>query len=297
MASSYLRSFRNDAAVKRDADLRTADADYNRDKLAVERGLRTAPKYSENMWSTFCWCAAGGLLLGIVLHVYILIPIAAAGGFAVHWLIHQSKVDQVNRHNAQVRQELRDLEKKYHANCASIREDCDRRIAAEENRYKTQVLSARTAYGGSVVLQPIVDWLMTSFRSKIMSADRGIYVAVIGAEIWYEVCQSNIALKRKNPHSGSLENDGQPFDLKTNGKVHYKDVPDFYERVGFAQALAKRLQFEVAKSFPADPVAPMNGAKPKITIDYDDAMMHIIYQAQNPNYRAPVSPKRGVGGI
>ena len=67
-----------------------------------------------------------------------------------------------------------------------------------------------------------------------------------------------------------------------------RDLPVFEDRVGFSQAIAKLVQFDMMTRFPKDPIAPSH-AKPLVIITSDDSLMELRYQVANPNYRHAVT--------
>lgn len=295
MASTYMRNFRIKEEADRDSKINQEISANSSEEYRLKGKFKTEIPYSIGLWPVVGICTGIGVLTAFTVGK-IMIPAMAAVGFLIQGIISSHTNNSIRTYNHGIQATIDENNQRLERNCADIRSECDRKIAKEENRYKTLVGKARQDYGGSVVLTPIINWLMATFDTLIRSADRGIYLPVIEASMYFEVYETEIAILARNPHSGALTVQGTPFSLKRNGQVHYKDVPDFFDRVGFAQALAKQLQFEVLKRYPKDPVAPMQGAVPKAVIEYDDSRMQIIYRAQNPRYQAPVNLKRGYQG-
>lgn len=292
MASTYLRNFRKKEELDRDNKINQEVSANSNEEYRLKGQFKNEVPYSDHLWPIVGVCAGIGALIAFSAGI-VMIPIMAAAGFLIRKVICSFQNNSIRAHNQSIQATIDENKRQMERNCADIRRKCDQRIADEENRYKALAGKARQDYGGSVVLTPIINWLMATFDTLIRSADRGIYQPVIETSMYFEVYETQIATLAKNPHSGILTVQGTPFSLKRNGQVHYQDVPDFFDRVGFAQALAKQLQFEVLKRYPKDPIAPMQGAAPKAEVKYDDSQMQIFYKAQNPRYQAPVSLKRG----
>jgi hypothetical protein len=201
----------------------------------------------------------------------------------------------VQRNNAEIKKQIADREKTCRTLCAKYKAECDKAIQAEETRYKTSVSQARKLYGGSVVMAPVVKWISDQFVNSIKGADRGIYIKNISATLNYRVDATQLVVLQWLPHAGIFSDGDRVIFDKGIGGCRYQNLPDLFHQIGFAQALAKQIEFQIISQFPKDPIAPSPKFVPKIQIDYDDCTMKLTYTVENPNYKAQVNFGTGVG--
>ena len=290
MASTYMDGFRGRCKTERDAAIAQENAACNLDVYNLEQQKRKQVTFSENMGQS--------MILGVIVGIVLCFAMGAAGivvgivgGLAVSAFSTSSQNARINQINQDLAVQQEERKKLCQRNCANITRECDRKIDREVEDYKKRVAKARQVYGGSTVIDPLIGWVADHFEKKIRAADRASYAKTITAELTYQVAQNELMIMERLPHSGG-EHPVSRYSFFVN---RFHDLPDFHDRVGFAQALSKRVQFEILSRFPQDPIAPASRFKPSITIEYDDTHMRLIYTVDNPNYRAAVHMHTGVG--
>ena len=233
--------------------------------------------------------------LGSVVILLLVSAVGAIGGGAI-WLIgivativvafvaHQMRLSSTNAHNNQQDQQMNNLRQQEAAQHRAVDEKYARMLEQETNRFKASVKSARAKYGGHTAAKPIVQWLTTQFEKDIMGADRRAHLKNIEVVFAFRVDANQLATLKKVNNSNQYGN-AEIYDFNVN---RFRDLPDYEDRVGFAQAMAKLVQFEIMRRFPKDPISASH-AKPVVVITSDDAMMELRYQVANPNYRHAVT--------
>ena len=290
MASSYMDDFRKQKYSIRDTAIAAEQKKFNDSVSELEKQKKPEAKFMDFYLipvivftligaAMFFIISFWGLILGVIL------------GFAFNFLLYFLKRKIIESHNSKINGKIYSEKDICESNCKRISDACTNEIKQEENRYKTNASKARKTYGGSTVIDPMINWLVSAFDNKIKSADRGAYLQQISANIAYRVNEKELVLLEFLPHSNTYS-ECQKFDYFRN---RFTEIPDFFDRVGLAQALSKRVELEILRRYSIDPIAPSKGNKPKIIIEYDDNFIKLIYQVYNPNYRVAVNPKVGLG--
>lgn len=202
----------------------------------------------------------------------------------VTFVAHQMRLSSTNSHNSQQDQQMNNLRQQEVAQHRAVDEKYARMLEQETNRFNASVKSARTKYGGHTAAQPIVKWLTTRFEKEIMNADRRPHLKNIEVVFAFRVDANQLATLKKVNSTNQYGN-AEIFDFNVN---RFHDLPDYEDRVGFSQAMAKLVQFDIMRRFPKDPVAA-SYAKPVVVIASNDALMELRYQVANPNYRHAVT--------
>lgn len=291
MASTYMNDFRQRRYSERDAAISS-------EKSACEQEVKQLKSRIEPPEDFVVYLLPALIVGGICSIVFCFVigfPFGLLLGLAIGVAIDIVPMRIWNHKNeiktAKIIAAAEDRNSKCKERCQMLNRTCDNAIAMEEKNYRARVSKARKTYGGSTVINPIINWVVDDFQVKIRSANREAYITTITAEIFYRVEETQLVLLSSMPHSSS-HSIVSKYDYFKN---RFYNLPDFFDRIGFAQALAKHVEFEILRRFPEDPIAPAKGFKPKIEIDYDDEFMHMTYKVQNPNYRSAVNMRTGIG--
>ena len=197
--------------------------------------------------------------------------------------IKKAKAGRDARHNNALDQQIQALNDRCDGECRQIDEKYARLIAQESAAFTATVKAARSKYGGHTAARPIVQWLDERFEKAIRNADRRPHVRQIDAVLVFRVEQYQLYTMKWIGYTQQFGSD-EIFDFNIN---RFRDLPDFADRVGFAQAMAKLVQFDMMSRFPRDPVAGGH-VKPVVVITSNDTRMELHYQVANPNYRPAV---------
>ena len=175
----------------------------------------------------------------------------------------------------------------YNAKCTAIRSEEARRKAEadeksrikfenEKEDYLRKITEARIKYGKNAKnAQDAIQWLVKTCSGCIETADRSDYIREVFVSFPFSVRESEISA------------DYVKFDFYTRRR---NNITSFTDQVGFAQALALILQFEIRKAFPYDPsFDPSDKSKgeSKVAISGNDNNMVLTYRAPNANYKHP----------
>lgn len=294
MASTYMTHYRKKCRDERDSKINTARREYENSEYNLTRGIK-----QHRQWGEFTKPGAvTSAVISIILMFIVKDTSILLGGLIAFpiltTILVTVKNNEIDRNNDAIRASCASLLKTFNQKTATYEKECDQKIAKEEQRYRATAAKARSRYGGSTVTGPIVKHLTDRFETEIRAACRDIYIATITAQLKYTVEADRIIVLKKLPHSGSFQKAEELDFYKGIGGQRYHNLPDMFDQIGFAQALAKQIEFEIRSKFPKDPVAPSPGQTPKVQIEYDDSTMTLIYQVGNPNYRTAVSLGTGV---
>lgn len=223
-------------------------------------------------------CTVGSIGGGGILGIGIVVTLVVA------FVAHQMRLSNTNTHNSQQDQQINDLRRQEVDQHRAVDEKYARMLVQETNRFNASVKAARTKYGGHTSAQPIVQWLTTRFEKEIMNADRRPHLKNIEVVFAFRVDANQLATLKLVGNTNQYGN-AEIFDFNVN---RFHDLPDYEDRVGFSQAIAKLVQFDIMRRFPKDPVAASH-AKPVVVITSNDALMELRYQVANPNYRHAVT--------
>lgn len=210
----------------------------------------------------------GILLIGIV------------GSLLISFVAHQMQLSDTNRHNEGLDRQIEQLRRQEAVEYQAVDQKYERILEQETNRFNASVKASRTKYGGHTASRPIVKWLSVRFEKAIMNADRRAHNKTIDVVFAFRVDANQVATLQRLQGSGQYGN-AELFDFNVN---RFHNLPDLEDRIGFSQAMAKLVQFEIMGKFSKDPVAPSH-AKPVVRIASNDALMELHYQVANPNYR------------
>lgn len=233
--------------------------------------------------------------IGAVLVVFVLgSMISADGGFiiaagliliaVITFMLYRSKLSKTNDHNDQLDRQAEALRRQEADQYRAIDEKYARMLERETARFNASVKASRAKYGGHTAAQPIVRWLDVRFEKEIMGADRRSHNKNIEVVFAFRVDADQLVTLKKVSNTNQYGN-AEIFNFNIN---RFHDLPDFEDRVGFSQAIAKLVQFDMMSRFPKDPIAPSH-AKPLVIITSNDSMMELCYRVANPNYRHAVT--------
>lgn len=223
-------------------------------------------------------CAGGAMDGGAILLVGIV------GTIVITLIAHKLRLGNTNSHNNSLDQQINDLRGQEAVQHRAVDEKYARMLEQETKRFNASVKASRTKYGGHTAAQPIVKWLGERFEKEIMSADRRAHNKMIEVVFAFRVDENQVATLKMVGNSNQYGN-AELFDFNVN---RFHNLPDYEDRVGFSQAMAKLVQFDTMRRFPKDPISPCH-AKPVVVITSNDALMELRYQVANPNYRHAVT--------
>ncbi len=289
MASTYMDDYRHRCRQERDAAIAQEIHAQDQDIYALERSKKKPPAFSDHSTISIIVGVAVGVLLCLAIN-FVGFLVGLAVGLGLNVFLHIGETRSVEQHNARIPAQQDARRQLCKDRCKQHEADCDRKIEAEKKKYLNAVAKARKAYGGSTQIDPLIKWVADRFEANIRAADRQPYVKQIRAEIIFRVQSYGVEIVTKMPHTGTFSVK-ENFDFFKNCLVL---SPGFFEHVGFAQALAKRVEFECQRRFPVDPLAPAKQFKPTVTLDYNDTQMQMTYQVNNPQYKPAVNMRQGV---
>ena len=290
MASTYMNNYRQQCRADMDSKISSEEYGCRKTVNSLSSRYQSRKKWSDYLKPTGCASAVVGFFLLCALGPFfsifglLLWPI-------LNFIIVPTKNQKIDSNNDEISRQISEREAACKERCKAFEIECERRIAEEEKRYKSEASKARKIYGGSTVIDPIINFVADDFELRIRATNRAAHVSYIVAECFFDVEETQLCIFDTLPHSGQ-NYASKKYDFFIN---RFYNLPEFYDRIGFAQALSKRVEFEILRRFPTDPVAPSRAFKPKVEIDYDDTLMHLTYKVQNPNYRAAVHMRTGIG--
>lgn len=289
MASKYMDDYRTNCKKERDNDITELKyaAEKNKNSLKSEKLNIANKSYGSGM---VVFIIVGFLLSGFLQQVignigFIIGPILGV-------VINLIRIAYINSNKDKARQNLdlqiQQVDKDLDLAIEKINCSCEEKIEEEKQNYLSRVKNARLSYGRSANLNAMIVYVANLAEQKILAADRAPYNKEILAEQCFMLTNSELwILNRFSPDSPN----SNVIAKKEFREFYIYNVNDFYDLVGLAQALAKRVEFELLKRFPYDPVLPSKINKPKIAIDYNDTQIKLLYHVYNPQYRAAVNAK------
>lgn len=293
MASSYLQSYRAAREQERDQKIAKEEIECTQRAREIERERKKNYQYSKGVGYVLVVCVIGAwIFLGFSFESFL---VGVAAGVLTKGIVTGVGNSAVDSHNGEVDRKINARKQELEEQKQRLSRECEQAVDKEKQRYLSVAKTARRKYGGSTVMAPLVKWMADRFERQIRTTDRKIYVKQIQAKLSYRVLEDRIEVLSQNPHQQTQSVD-DTFSFRTNGLAHYNDLPDFLDRVGFAQALSKQIEVEIAKRFPCDPVKPIRGVRPKLKIEYDDCNIDLIYTVRNPDYTPPVNLGKGISG-
>lgn len=206
------------------------------------------------------------------------------GTVVITIVAHSIRSSSTNSHNSSLTRNIESLRQQESAQLKAVDEKYAKLLEQETNRFHNSVRSARSKYSTHSTAQPIVNWLVARFEKEIMNADRRPHNKNIEVVFAFRVDAHQLATLKKVNNSNQYGNT-ELYDFNVN---RFHSLPDFEDRIGFSQAIAKLVQFNIMRRFPKDPVSPSH-AKPVVVITSNDAQMELRYQVANPNYRHAVT--------
>lgn len=287
MASSYLIQKEAEYKAMADREKNEMSANIRNQIYQLQNSYQRHEQVQEN---TNGYKLAGATAAAGALFAFPPLLVGAAIGAGAGYLINKSRKDKVDAHNQsvdqynqQVSQQIADLQAEELVQCQKIDDKYAKKLEQETNRFKNSVKASRVKYGGRTAAKPIVKWLGDEFEKMIMNADRRPHVKDIQVVFAFRTEQYMVTTL-KRVYGGAYGN-AEVFDFNIN---RFHALPDFEDRIGFSQAIAKLVQFDIMSRFPKDPLSP-SPAKPLVVITSDDALMELRYQVANPNYRPAVT--------
>lgn len=199
--------------------------------------------------------------------------------------LHGKKTSEVEKFNQDIQAQIQKLREDETHRYSQIDQEFQAELAKEKQRFKSAVAEARKKYGGRTTYKPIVTWLADQFDAEIRKGDRRPHQKMITILFAFRVTEQGIERLEwvsHQGHGGYGKSQGYEFGIH-----RFQNLVGLEEQVGFAQAVAKLVQFEIMMRFPQDPVLPTH-AKPKVMITSDDSLMELHYEVMNPNYRVAV---------
>ncbi len=291
MASTYMNNYRQQCRADRDSKISSEEYECRKTVNSLSSRYQSRKKWSDYLKPT-------GGISAIAIIVFLLIcpiNVAVLCGLLLwpilNFIVVPTKNQKIDSNNEEISKQIRECEAVSRERCKAHEKECERKIEIEEKKYRDLVSKARKIYGGSTVIDPIIKFVADDFEVRIRATNRAAHVSYIVAECFFGVEETQLCIFDTLPHSGQ-NYASKKYDFFIN---RFYNLPDFFDRIGFAQALSKRVEFEILRRFPTDPVAPSRAFKPKVEIDYDDTLMHLTYKVQNPNYRAAVHMRTGIG--
>ena len=286
MASSYLMQKEAEYKVQAQQEKNQISGQIQNQIYQAQKNQQRPHQFSDSLP---IGCLGSVVVLAIASTVGILgggtiLLLGIGVTLAVAFVAHQMRLSNTNSHNDRQNQQINNLRQQEAAQHRAVDEKYARMLAQETNRFNASVKSARTKYGGHTAAQPIVKWLTTRFEKEIMNADRRPHLKNIEVVFAFRVDANQLATLKKVGNTNQYGNT-EIFDFNVN---RFHDLPDYEDRVGFSQAMAKLVQFDIMRRFPKDPVAASH-AKPVVVITSNDALMELRYQVANPNYRHAVT--------
>ena len=286
MASSYLMQKEAEYKVQAQQEKNQISGQIQSQIYQAQHAQKRPHQFSDSLP---IGCLGSVVVLGIASTVGMLsggaifflgIAVTLIGAFVAH----QVRLSNTNTHNSQQAQQIDQLRQQELAQHQAVDEKYARMLAQETNRFNASVKAARTKYGGHTAAQPIVKWLTARFEKEIMNADRRPHMKNIEVVFAFRVDANQLATLKKVNNTNQYGN-AEIFDFNVN---RFHNLPDYEDRVGFSQAIAKLVQFDIMRRLPKDPVAPCH-SKPVVVIVSNDALMELRYQVANPNYRPAVT--------
>ena len=291
MDSQYMNNFRHKQYTNRD---RAVSDEQKRCQTEVEqlRKRIDGPAHFARFLPMSLGISFGGIMIGAASSVGALVIIGPILGFGLHIMIWSL----LNRRRAREAEDLTSRiaarEKQCEERCLIYNRDCNQAIAQEEKKFYDAVSKARKTYGGSTVIDPIIQFVADFFETQIKSANRESYTEIITATTSFRVDETQICLMQKRTYGDGWDT-WKEYNLYQN---RFDNLPELFDRIGYAQALAKRVEFEILRRFPTDPVAPHDGFKPRVEIDDSgDTRIELTYKVENPKYKTAVDMRTGIG--
>ena len=296
MASSYLQKREQDFLREAEQKKHEASVKYSAEINKISSNYKKHSSYEDNMPIGCCGPIIISIIAMLTLSDFILYEASGSwlfkafifliiSFFALPYIIQRLGNSATNTHNSNVDLRIQNVRNHEAAEHQQIAEQYKRLMEQEKLRFQESTKAARIKYGGKTVAMPIVKWIADQFETSIRKADRRSHLRTIQVPFVFDVDATAIYVKKWifNGHSGAY---GKAEEY--NFTIHrFTTLPDFEDRVGFAQAMAKMVQFEIMRRFPRDPVAP-TAAKPVVTISSDDTQMILTYEVINPNYQHAV---------
>ena len=218
----------------------------------------------------------------IILVGLIATPIAAM-------LLRGNAESNAAQHNRDLDQQIDALRQEEARQHKAVDVKYSQMLQRETDRFKASVKASRNKYASHTAAQPIVNWLSAYFEKQIMNADRRPHNKNIEVVFAFRVDANQVATLKKVKVNNTMKYaNSELFDFNVNNVKRFHNLNDFEDRVGFSQAIAKLVQFDIMLRYPKDPVCPSH-AKPVVQITSDDSLMELHYQVANPNYQHAVT--------
>lgn len=286
MASSYLMQKEAEYKVQAQQEKHQISGQIQSQIYQAQKSHKRPQQFSDSMPIGCMGSVAVAFILSMVASINggAILLIGIIGTLVITFIVHQMRLSNTNTHNSQQDRQISNLRQQEAAQHLAVDEKYARMLEQETSRFNASVKSARTKYGGHTAAQPIVKWLTAHFEKEIMNADRRPHNKNIEVVFAFRVDAYQLATLKKVGSTNQYGN-AEIFDFNVN---RFHNLPDYEDRVGFSQAMAKLVQFDIMRRFPKDPVSPCH-SKPVVVITSNDALMELRYQVANPNYRHAVT--------
>jgi len=278
MASSYLQKRFSSLDTQMQTEINKTTADY---QVRINQLENSRPKYEPSGQNIGGWILGAVILAFFTSGISLLVMGVILIGIK---LMNNSKREQVAEQNRLLDGRVREMNRERDSKISEIKKRYAGKKAQEEASFKNKVKSARSKYAQKTSAKPIVDWLTDRFDKQIRALDRSPHIKQLSLTFTFQVNAGSVCTLKQISGYGSTPGsygNADVFDLTKNLFTH---LNDFEDRVGFAQAMAKFVQFEITKRFPKDPLAP-SAVAPTVTITSDDDIMHLYYTVPNGKFR------------
>lgn len=278
MASTHLKTQLQMLDNQMQNEINSVTANYQQQINQLEN---SRPKYDPVGKSV------GGLIVTAVILAFFTAGISLLVLVAILFCMkamNTSQRESVDEKNRQIDGQIRNLTRERDAKLSETRKQYTGKKNQTETAFKAKVKASRIKYGQKTNSKPIVDWLVDRFVAQIHAIDRSPHIKQLTTTFSFRVDSSQICTLHYASSYGSTSGsygDAHIFDLTKNLFTH---LNDFEDRVGFSQAMAKFVQFEITKRFPKDPLAPCAVA-PVVNITSDDETMYLCYTVPNGKYQ------------
>ncbi len=183
---------------------------------------------------------------------------------------------------------IQNVEKSYTRECARLKKEAEEILAEETRNYDRAVNEYIGRFSSKIeALEPMVDWVCGHMDGIIRAQKRDMNNAQITAKLWVVVTGTQIHVYIPGGYSGHYEVAYAKFDDGVNG-TRYARIKEAAEMDAVSYVVTKMAVAQLSGEYEEDPIAPMPGVKPQITLEKDDYGVAIVYKVENPNYRAVV---------
>lgn len=261
MASQYLlneeQRIRNDYELKicaeKDAgEMQKRELEKQKEG-AVDRGCATACEIGVVI-AIIAWIFSHSFLIGLT--VGILFIMVSAVIVPIYSVIKKGEINgKISECTKRTEKKVKKLEKQREAEIVQFKDNHKKKCKERTNYY---IQSTETG--------ELEKWLCQKFDAQIAGIDRREHVKELKASYHFTV------------ESTGIVGDNGKFDFIVKC---YQVLNDFYDQIGLARALCKKVQFAMQKKYKLD----STGTIAKITVSGSDNHMCLEYYAPNGQYK------------